>query len=167
MSGTELNVGYIPGLLGRVAELHATYYARHWNFGQYFESKVATEMAGFLERYNPALDCTWTLCIDGRIEGSITVDGSGEPPGLAHVRWFIMSDALRGQGAGNRLMQEVMTFCQQSGFEQVYLWTFAGLESAHHLYKKHGFTLTESRAGAQWGTEVTEQRFDRRLQENA
>ena len=34
--------GYCPGALGRVAEMHAEYYHRHWGFGLFFEAKVAT-----------------------------------------------------------------------------------------------------------------------------
>lgn len=42
--------GYAPGALGRITELHTVYYHRHWGFGRYFESLVATELAEFLRR---------------------------------------------------------------------------------------------------------------------
>ncbi len=32
-----------------MAELHAAYYGAAWDFGLYFEAKVATELAQFLE----------------------------------------------------------------------------------------------------------------------
>jgi hypothetical protein len=35
--------GYVPGGIGRVTELHATYYHQEWGFGLFFEAKVATE----------------------------------------------------------------------------------------------------------------------------
>jgi hypothetical protein len=37
--------GYIPGAIGRVAELHGTYYYKHWGFHLFFESKVAIELS--------------------------------------------------------------------------------------------------------------------------
>jgi hypothetical protein len=46
------------------------------------------------------------------------------------------------------------------GYGQIYLWTFAGLDPARHLYEKAGFTLVKERTGRQWGTEVEEQRFE-------
>ncbi|MHA1570109.1 MAG: hypothetical protein ACTSXZ_11625 [Alphaproteobacteria bacterium] len=48
--------GYSPGALGRVVELHARYYHDNWGFGLFFESKVATELAEFLGRYDEASD---------------------------------------------------------------------------------------------------------------
>ena len=44
MSDVKL-LGYVPGAIGRITELHATYYHEHWGFGRYFESKVATELS--------------------------------------------------------------------------------------------------------------------------
>ena len=42
MNGVKLS-GYIPGAIGRVAELHGRYYHEYWSFDLFFESKVATE----------------------------------------------------------------------------------------------------------------------------
>ncbi len=48
--------GYIPGAIGKITELHATYYSTYWNFGLYFEAKVAAEMAQFLSRFDETRD---------------------------------------------------------------------------------------------------------------
>lgn len=153
-------LGYTPGVIGRVAELHAKYYAAHWNFGSFFEAKVATELSCFINSYNASYDRIWSLTIDGNIEGSLTIDGNSGRKNVAHLRWFIMSDKLRGQGAGNYLMEHAISFCKDVGFESAYLWTFQGLAPARHLYEKFGFNLVEERPGEQWGTPVTEQRFE-------
>jgi N-acetylglutamate synthase-like GNAT family acetyltransferase len=94
------------------------------------------------------------------IEGSISIDGTSELKNTAHLRWFIISDKLKGTGAGNYLMKKAVCFCQEAGFEKVYLWTFQGLVPARHLYEKFGFKLVEELPGEQWGTVVTEQRFE-------
>lgn len=152
-------VGYTPGVIGRVSELHARYYAEHWNFGHFFEEKVATELSRFIHTYDESKDRIWSLSVNGIIEGSIAVDGNSENSNGAHLRWFIVSDKLRGKGAGNYLMEHAISFCKERGFEDVYLWTFQGLAPARHLYEKFGFKLVEERSGDQWGTTVTEQRF--------
>ena len=81
----------------------------------------------------------------------------------AHLRWFIISDAIRGQGVGKRLIDAAIDFCCNKKYPRVYLWTFAGLHAARYLYEQAGFVLIEQLRGAQWGTEVEEQRFELRL----
>lgn len=158
-----LSRGYQPGCIGRIAELHARYYAAHVGFGVYFESKVARELAAFCEGYDESRDGLWLAARNGQVEGSIVIDGSHADADGAHLRWFITSDALRGSGAGNALMKQAMAFCDVRGYRKVYLWTFDGLPAARHLYEKHGFRLVQQQAGRQWGTEVLEQRFERSL----
>ena len=164
MAKVELTRGYIPGSIGRVIELHGTYYHEHWGFNVFFEAKVATQLAEFLGRYNEKHDGFWTASLEDRIEGSITIDGIR--PGFedAHVRWFIVSDALRGRGIGAWLISTAVDFCRSTGYRKIYLWTFEGLEAARHLYEKLGFRLIEEHIGTQWGKEVNEQRFELRLE---
>lgn len=152
--------GYTPGIIGRVVQLHALYYSEKWGFGKYFEAKVATELSDYISSYNQEKDCIFSLFVNGKIEGSISIDGTSEKENVAHIRWFIVSNKLKGQGAGNALMKLAMEFCNQKGYSNVYLWTFQGLHSAKHLYEKYGFNLTEEKSGEQWGSIVTEQRFD-------
>jgi hypothetical protein len=44
MQPDELKIvqGYIPGMIGRIAEMHGSYYSREHNFGRFFEAKVAS-----------------------------------------------------------------------------------------------------------------------------
>lgn len=160
MSTFEATTGYVPGIIGRVAQLHAQYYAEHWGFGHFFEAKVATEFSDLISNFNEAKDCVWSLSSNGKIEGSLTINGSSKNQNAAHLRWFIVSDSLRGKGAGNYLMKQAISFCKQKEYEKIYLWTFQGLDPARHLYEKYGFRLVEERSGTQWGSPVIEQRFE-------
>lgn len=162
MNAIEL-CGYVPGAIGRVAELHAIYYYQTWNFGLFFEAKVAIELSEFLSRFDKTRDGFWTACLNNRVEGSITIDGIKAVTDGAHLRWFILSENMRGRGIGNRLMQEAISFCKGKSYELVYLWTFEGLHAARHLYEKFGFRLVEQCEGAQWGTKVIEQKFELKL----
>ena len=159
----KISKGYIPGCIGRVAEMHGTYYHEHWGFGSFFEAKVARELAEFIARYDESRDAFWTASADGNIQGSITIDGVHSENEGAHLRWFIMSDALRGKGAGNRLIRSAIDFCRDNRYHCVYLWTFEGLGAARHLYEKAGFKNVEQHRGTQWGREVVEQRFELRI----
>ena len=151
--------GYVPGALGRLAELHARYYAASHGFGLYFEAKVAREMGDFLHRFDPATDLYRTALLDGRVEGGITIDGGEHGGRIAHLRWFILSDALRGTGIGRRLLAEALDFCRARPFQEVYLWTLADLDAAGHLYESLGFRTVEEIRGEQWGRATAERRM--------
>jgi len=151
--------GYVPGSIGRVTELHATYYNKHWDFGLFFETKVASELSEFLQRFDPKRDGFWTVNHGGRVEGSISIDGIKAQTEGAHLRWFILSDIKRGHGIGNRLMNEAIDVCRGMGYSRIFLWTFEGLHAARHLYEKFGFQLVEQVEGRQWGRQMLEQRF--------
>jgi RimJ/RimL family protein N-acetyltransferase len=156
---TKIHKGYLPGSIRRVVEMHAKYYAHNWGFDLYFETKVATELSKFMTRFDPNKDAFWIVINDDQIEGSITIDGVHAEREGAHLRWFIISDDLRGQGYGNDLLLEAIGFCQEHNYNRVYLNTFDGLHAARKLYEKAGFMLVHEERGKQWGTEVTEQKF--------
>lgn len=152
---------YRPGAIGRVAELHATYYHRHWGFGLFFEAKVATELAEFLRRFEKERDGFWTIRHEDRVAGAIAIDGFKAATDGAHLRWFIVSPEMHGKGLGRSLMTEAVSFCDRQAYRRIFLWTFAGLDAARHLYETFGFRLVFQQEGEQWGTRVTEQCFER------
>lgn len=155
----SITQGYVPGAIGRITELHADYYSRHWGFGVYFEAKVARELAEFSSRFKEGRDGIWHIIQSGRIEGGIVIDGLKADQEGAHLRWFIIAERLAGRGLGNRLVDNAMSFCRTAAYKKVCLWTFEGLDAARYLYEKHGFHLEYQKAGEQWGTRVVEQKF--------
>jgi len=157
-----LHTGYLAGCVGRITELHGRYYAEHAGFGVRFESLVACDLAKFCERLDPARDGLWLGLHDGRVEGSIAIDGLHAATEGAHLRWFIVSDERRGTGMGKRLVAAALDFCRERGYRLVDLATFEGLDAARHLYEANGFRMVHQQRGTAWGYEVNEQRFERR-----
>ncbi len=157
-----IHKGYLPGCIGRITAMHARYYHGLVRFGVHFEAKVARELADFCERYDERHDGLWLAVADDVVEGSIVIDGSHVDQDGAHLRWFITSDNVRGNGAGNTLLSAAMGFCRSQRYERVFLWTFDGLGAARHLYEKFGFRLVHEQIGKQWGSGVNEQRFELR-----
>jgi len=160
MDDVEIRRGYFPGSIGLVLELHARYYHAHWGLGMLFEAQLARGLAEFFGRYDEVRDGFWIAAVADRVEGSITIDGIHAADRGAHLRWFIMSDALRGKGVGTRLIHTAVDFCHANNYRRVYLRTFAGLDAARHLYEKMGFKLVNQCPGTQGGIAVTEQRFE-------
>lgn len=159
----KIETGYKPGLIGRITEMHARYYAKTSGFGLEFESVVANGLAEFAPRLERPINEVWTITFDGDIAASIAIDGEDLGNNTAHLRWFIVDDVLRGSGAGTQLLETALQFCELHKFSKVDLWTFSGLAAARHLYEKHGFELSDEYAGNQWGTTVTEQKFAKLL----
>lgn len=161
LGAIEVAAGYRPGVVGRVTEMHATFYARHSDFGQFFESRVASDLAEFVGRLAVSCNRIWVAVQNGRIVGSIAIDGQDLGDGDAHLRWFILDDGCRGGGVGRRLIAEAVEFCDLQGFSAMQLWTFKGLDAARRLYESFGFELVREERGEQWGSTVTEQQFTR------
>ncbi|MEM7525233.1 MAG: helix-turn-helix domain-containing GNAT family N-acetyltransferase [Pseudomonadota bacterium] len=158
----EIASGYRPALLARVVEMHARYYSGLVGFGLPFETKVASELAEFMTRLDAPVNEIWRASHNGGISASIAIDGQDLGGGAAHLRWFIVDDALRGTGVGKRLLERAVAFCDERNVAEIHLWTFRGLDAARALYERVGFRLTEETPGRQWGAEVIEQTFVRR-----
>jgi GNAT superfamily N-acetyltransferase len=144
---------WTPGAIGRIALLHARHYAGSHGFGLAFEARVATELSAFLTGFVTGRDHFATVVADGEVEGGIAVDGAGDP---ARLRWFILSDRLRGHGHGRRLLAEAIESARAAGHTRLQLSTLTGLDAADRLYRDAGFRLEEEHAGAHWGTPAVE-----------
>lgn len=156
--GPRIVPGYIPGGLSASCALQSHYYALHHGFGAIFEAGRLSDIGEFLDRYDSQRDGIWLLVDGGRVQGSIVIDAEAAAPGAAQLRWFIVSDSLRGHDWGQRLMSAAMDFCRQR-FATVHLHTFAGLDAARHLYERHGFKLISERSSTDWGPPVLDQHF--------
>ncbi len=154
--------GYQTGLIARITQMHALYYARESGLGQRFESVVAGGLAAFCNRLDHPKNAIWTAMHAGEIAGSIAIDGEDLGAHIAHLRWFIVDDSVRGSGAGRKLLSAALDFVDRQGFGETHLWTFSGLSAARHLYESQGFECVEEGTGEQWGKKVLEQKFVRK-----
>lgn len=157
----EIICGYHPGMIGRITEMHGSYYAREHDFGSFFEAKVAAGLAEFAGRLDKPGNQIWLAVLNGRIVGSVAIDGEDLGNGDGHLRWFILDDGCRGSGAGRKLIAAAMQFCDEQAFPAVHLWTFNKLTAARRLYESFGFELAKEWQGDQWGSTITEQQFTR------
>jgi GNAT superfamily N-acetyltransferase len=149
---------WFPGVVGDIAALHARHYAASHGFGAVFEAKVARELGEFLMRPPRPGDFFRAVEREGRALGSIALEDEGA--GVAHLRWFILDDALRGSGFGRRMLGALMDHARATGFARVYLWTLEGLPAAAKLYAAFGFLEVERLTAMQWGLETTELRLE-------
>lgn len=155
--------GYRPTALGRIIEMHAAYYSQLAGFGQFFECKVASELATFVSRLEGSKNGLWLALQGQRVLGSVAIDvETGRHP-TGHLRWFILDEDARGLGLGRQLLAAALDHCDRLGLKTSYLWTFSGLDAARHLYESAGFRLVKELRARQWGQEVSEQKFVRKI----
>ena len=156
-----IGTGYEVNLFARCIEMHIRFYALRHGFGRAFEARLAAGLGEFAGRMDQPVNAIWHAARAGRIIGTVAVDGEDLGDGIAHLRWFIVDDGLRGAGIGRRLLAAAIAHCDRHQFRETHLWTFRGLDAARRLYETNGFELAEERHGATWGQEVMEQRFVR------
>jgi GNAT superfamily N-acetyltransferase len=125
----------LPGGLVESGELQIDYYARRHGFNGVFANERRRDIEEFLAEHDASRDGVWLLVDGGRVLGSIVIDARSETPEL---RWFIVHEALHGQGWGRRLMQCAMDHCR-SRHDRVVLHTFGALGQARRIYEAFGF----------------------------
>ena len=140
-------------------EMHGSFYAREHHFGSFFENKVAAGLAEFSGRLDNPGNQIWLAMLNGRIVGSVAIDGEDLGNNGAPLRWFILDEGCRGSGVSRKLIAEAMKFCDERAFSAVQLYTFNKLAAARCLYESFGFELSKEWQGDQWGSTITEQQF--------
>ncbi|ENF6042013.1 GNAT family N-acetyltransferase [Citrobacter amalonaticus] len=157
----EIISGYTVGLIAKITEIHAHYYAEVAGFGQEFESVIAAGLAEFSKRLPNPQNGIWTVRSGEEILGSVAIDSEDLGHQKAHLRWFIIDSCIRGSGYGKKLLDTALRFVDTQSFSETHLWTFSGLNAAKYLYEKRGFLLKDETKGTQWGSEIMEQHFIR------
>lgn len=147
-----------PGDVGYVIYLHGALYAREYGLDRTFEGGVAERFGEFAKQYDPRKDLFAVAELDGRIVGSIVIDGRDE--NTAVLRYFLLHPDARGRGLGRELLNKAITFCRERGFSKVELWTISELKAAGHLYREFGFVCTREKTHEIWGATRTEQEYE-------
>jgi uncharacterized protein YhfF/GNAT superfamily N-acetyltransferase len=147
----------LPGGLDESAQLQLDYYGRAHGFTEAFERERLRDIAEFVREYDAARDGVWLLVNGGQVLGSAVLDARGDVPEL---RWFIVADAVRGHGWGERLMQCVMQHCARR-HARVRLQTFTALTQARRLYESFGFRqVGEDTRYDGWGPTIVDQNWE-------
>ncbi|WP_415717268.1 helix-turn-helix domain-containing GNAT family N-acetyltransferase [Roseibium sp.] len=158
----EIVEGYQTGMIGDISAMHGRTHGPIVGMGPTFESVVAKAMSEFMPRVHRPMNNSWSVVENGEVIGSISIDGEDLDGNVAHLRWFILSERLRGKGLGKVLLKKAIDHCDDLGFQEIHLWTLKGLDAARSLYERAGFELADEYIGDQWGKAVTEQMFVRK-----
>jgi GNAT superfamily N-acetyltransferase len=145
-----------PGDLGYIAYRHAILYEKEYGLAGVFERYVIESLLKYAAGDQPGE--VWVAEFGDQIVGFIGIVGID--PETAQLRWFLIEPDFRGTGLGNRLMAAAMEYCRQQGFHRIFLCTFAGLDAAQHLYRKHGFAPIERVPNDAWKQGLVEEQWE-------
>lgn len=149
------------GDMAYVVHRHAVLYHQEYGFDASFEVLVARVAADFIERYDPAVDCSRLAEIDGRIAGSaFVVHGSDR---VAKLRLVYLEPSARGSGLGRRLVDSCMEFARGAGYARMTLATHDILLPARRLYTRLGFVRTNAEPVHNFGRQMLDETWERDL----
>jgi GNAT superfamily N-acetyltransferase len=146
-----------PGDIGTIVHLHGTIYAQEYGFDPTVEAYIAGPLSEFVLSASHR-GRLWIAERDDQIIGCIGIVAASNV--TAQLRWFLIVPSARGTGLGKQLLNEAITYCKESGYRNIILWTISALKAAAHLYQLAGFRKVEEKPGRRWGVDVVEEKYE-------
>jgi DNA-binding MarR family transcriptional regulator/N-acetylglutamate synthase-like GNAT family acetyltransferase len=153
--------GYRKGDEEYIIRRHEVLYRTEYGLSETFAAYVDRLVRQFADGFDPEKECVLIAEIDGRPMGSVAVAKYDDR--TAQFRFFLLEPEARGHGLGLRLAETALDFCREAGYERVFLTTVSLLTAARTIYARMGFRIVESRAQADWGRDVVEERWELKL----
>ena len=138
-----------PGDMGWVVQSHGALYASEYGFDASFESLVAEITAKFLSSFDASRERCWIADTEGIQVGSVFLVRHSDD--VAKLRLLLVDPAGRGQGLGQRLVAECISFARQCGYRKITLWTQSILVAARKIYLDAGFVLVATEPHRSFG----------------
>ncbi|MFZ2045108.1 MAG: helix-turn-helix domain-containing GNAT family N-acetyltransferase [Trebonia sp.] len=150
-----------PGDLGWVLQRHGAVYAAEYGWNSEFEAYVARIIAEYLTDSDPRRTAGWVAELDGVPAGFVCC--VPEDDSTARLRLLLVESWARGLGIGGRLVDEVLRFARQAGYEGIVLSTVSVLASARRIYQRAGFTLVREQPEHSYGHDLMAEDWARSL----
>ena len=152
-----IRTGYLPGVIGRIGELHGRYYADAWGSGAAFEIQIVRALCVFFEE-DRGDRLFLTAHAGDRLIGSFAVQET--EPGRAQVRFVIVEPAYQGRRAGRAMFDAALDWCRDRGIVTLFLWTAEGLPASRTMYERAGFRVVERVHDARHSVPLTNLRME-------
>jgi GNAT superfamily N-acetyltransferase len=108
-----------------------------------FGSTYEAELNRPEERWRSALTdrARFVAESEGEVVGTVGA-GPSDVTGTAALTALWVAPAARGRGVGEELVNTVLEWAREAGYEQVMLWVVEGNSAAENLYQRTGFRRT-------------------------
>ena len=124
-------VSYEESLKG---SLFAFYSECFPGIGKPFEPEGRHEFYNHIPEY---FERFWCLADDDDVLGSVAIRRLSED--TAELKALYLSEELRGQGWGYKLLDLAVQYARNQGYKRICLDSMKSYTAAHHLYDKFGF----------------------------
>ncbi len=146
------------GDLGWVIQRQAILYAQEYGWDTSYETLIAD----ILGKFRPgAGEAGWIAELDGAPAGAVFV--MRENDRVARLRLLHVEAFARGRGLGRLLVDTVIGFARDQGYETLKLWTNDVLVSARRIYQAAGFKLVQEEKHHSFGKDLTGQTWELKL----
>ena len=149
------------GDMGWVVQRHGELYAEEFGWDERFEALVARIVADYVDNRDPDREAAWIAEVDGTRAGCVFCVRKDDR--TAQLRMLLVEPWARGLGIGSRLVDEVLRFARRTGYSDITLWTNDVLTGARRIYQRAGFTLDDEARHHDFGKDLVEQNWSRRL----
>ena len=146
----EIRTDLRAGDLGRLIAIHGEVYDSLEGYGLRFEAYVAKTVAEyFIDNGNQGR--LWLAERDDVLLGCIAI--AHRPHNRAQLRWLVVHPDARGLGLGRTLVDRALGYCEERGFDAIFLETTDGLDASMHIYEKRGFAVVSNTIELLWEDE--------------
>jgi len=146
------------GDLGWVIQRQAILYAQEYGWDTSYETLIADIVGKFHQ--GPGEAC-WIAEVDGAAAGAIFVVRENDK--AARLRLLHVEPFARGRGLGRMLVDTVIAFARDQGYDLLKLWTNDVLVSARRIYQAAGFQLTQEEKHHSFGKDLVGQTWELKL----
>ena len=150
-----------PGDMGWVVQRHGALYAEQFGWDEAFEALVARLVADYVDDRDAGREAAWIAEVDGTPAGCAFCVRKDDR--TARLRMLLVEPWARRLGSDPAWWRRCSGSPRRAGYSDITLWTNDVLVDARRIYQRAGFTLHDGARHHNFGKDLVEQNWSRRL----